>query len=448
MILQLIVAVAIGKSLNQGDYGFYAAAMIFVNLGLVLRDFGLAPTIIKEAKLTSKKLNSALLFVLIFSFAITSLLLISSNYLASLVQIEAAAGFIVALAYIFPFSSISSLQRALFERHRQFYFVAKVDVLATAIATITAITLLFLTKSAFALVVQLYVYQIVASMLFIARSPWKWALGFDNSFLWNNWKFGSNNLFFALSIYVLRNADTFIVGRFLGSVELAAFAFATRFTTIPTRNISAAIGKVVYSKLARIRRGSEVFGRDYEEILINIYTIFWLPVSLGIAFFPWISESIFDDWTSIRFYFATLPIICFAQLLTSISGPVLNSADRSDVLRSLGIFGVPILTTVNLVGVQFGQIGFIMTLLLSSVGWMFFVIWRVANIVDIDFQNLLKRLLFGFGIQVILVYISIIDEFMPLVLSAGISLWIAVNLGELRKIIRFIMRMLQKTTET
>src|SRR6185369_6087850 len=143
------------------------------------------------------------------------------------------------VALSFPISAMSSVHYALLQKEMRFKDATKVHVVSSLAAGLLALLAAWAGWKVWALVVQ----TLSVSAFCVLGLWWftKWRPSFQFAFRDLNriWGFSLNLAGFQIVNYFGRNADNFLIGRFLGATQLGFYTLAYTLMVYPISNLTS-----------------------------------------------------------------------------------------------------------------------------------------------------------------------------------------------------------------
>jgi PST family polysaccharide transporter len=179
-------------------------------------------------------------------------------------------------------SGFSNLQMSLLERNLEFDKLARIEIGTALFAALVGIAAAFLGHGAWSLVYQMLAGNLLGTLLLWSASRWRPSWQF-------NWAETRSVMSFSLNLtggnifnYFARNADKFLIGRFLGSQDLGYYDLAYRLMLFPLQGISTVIGRVMFPLYSRMQDDAGQFSRAYLKVASAI-ALMSFPLMLGLA---------------------------------------------------------------------------------------------------------------------------------------------------------------------
>jgi O-antigen/teichoic acid export membrane protein len=353
LLLQLGVTAILARLLTPNDFGLLAMVVVFTNLIMIFRDFGLTAALIQRKKITEEHLSSCFWINILMGFLLTLILIFLAPLISHFYNEVKLIRIIMILASIFFISSFGVVQIAFFTKEMNFKSLAIVETSAIAISGITAIVLAFSGFGVWSLVYQQIVSNLVRVFFLWIFSSWKPKL----IFRWLRVKellgFGLNLIGFNFVNYFNRNLDNLLIGKFLGSAPLGFYNLAYQLLLFPLSNISSVIGRVMFPSLSMIQDDKNRVCYIYIKATRYIASITF-PLMMGILVVaPQFIIVIFGlQWQRSIFLVQIIALVGLWQSIGSTVGWIYQSQGRTDILFKWGLFSVIIITTAFIIGLR------------------------------------------------------------------------------------------------
>ena len=340
--LQFATTVILARLLAPGDYGLMAMALAISALGAVFRDLGTGTAIIQRTGLDDRVINGIFRLNLALGLALSILCIAGAGPFAQLLGEPRLAAVLVLMSPIFLVSSVGVVPQALLERESRFKDLAGIELAAAALAASVAVAAAALGLGLYALVAQTLTTITASSVLLFLRSRWRPRRGGSISDVRPLLTFSSNLFTFNSLNYVHRNADAFLVGRFLGAVDLGFYSVGYKVVLFPLQNFTFVLARVLLPAYSRQQSNPAEVSRHYLHSLGSITFISAPLMALIWAVRePFVEALLGPQWLRAAGVIAWLAPVGLLQSMVSTSGSVLSAFGRTDLLRNLGLAGVP-----------------------------------------------------------------------------------------------------------
>jgi PST family polysaccharide transporter len=366
--IQFISIVVFSRLLAPSDYGLMAMAAVVVNFGTLFRDMGTSTALIQRKELTPSLLDTVFWMNMIFGFAVGAFVAIAAPIAALVFSTEALTGVLLTLAVIFPITSTTAPHLALLERHSEFRSIAWVEVSSALIGLIAGISFAVMGGGVYSFVLQGVVTALLSTVQFWWISKWRPGTSWDSEELKKIWHFSSNLVAFNFVNYFVRNADSALVGRYLGAVSLGWYSVANRLLLFPIQNLTAVMSRALLPIYSQRQEDLTQIATLYLRTLVMIAAIS-APMMFGLWALrvPFVEVLLGPNWLPVADILAWFAPMGFFQSLLSTTGTILSAIGRTDLLRTLGIINAIILLGAFILGLQFGLLGLVILYFIGTI---------------------------------------------------------------------------------
>lgn len=351
LLLQLGITAILARLLTPKDFGLLAMVVVFTNLVMIFRDFGLTAALVQRKEITDEHLSSSFWVNVLTGLFLALLLAALSPAIAYFYGENKLTSIIMVLASTFFISSFGIIQTALFTKELNFKSLAIVEILAVAISGAVAIILAFYGFGVLSLVWQQVILSIVTVVLLWTFSRWRPRFLFKWQLIKELLGFGLNLTGFNFVNYFARNLDNLLIGKFLGSVALGFYDLAYRLLLFPLSNISSVIGRVMFPSLSAIQDDKNKVCDVYLKTTRYIAAITF-PLMIGLLVVaPQFIRVIFgSQWERSIFLVQILALVGLIQSIIATVGWIYQSQGRTDIMFRWGLFTVIIVTISFVIG--------------------------------------------------------------------------------------------------
>jgi PST family polysaccharide transporter len=168
--------------------------------------------------------------------------------------------------------------------------------------------------------------------------------------------------------YFVRNADSALVGRYLGAVSLGWYSVANRLLLFPIQNLTAVMSRALLPVYSRRQENLPEIASLYLRTLALIAAIS-APMMFGLWALrtPFVAVLLGPSWSPVAEILAWFAPMGFFQSLISTSGTILSAIGRTDVLRTLGIFNTVVLLSAFVLGLNYGLLGLVIAYFFATI---------------------------------------------------------------------------------
>ncbi len=282
--LTMLATLILAAFLTPDAFGVVTIAnLVTAALGL-FRDFGMNQAIIYH----KEKIGPAADTAMVLSVSVSILLFAVGYFLAG----PAAAFFhnpaVEDVIRVLPFSLVitafSTIPSSLLEKEMNFKRRALPEVLSFFTYFVVSVTLARLGLSYWSIIFGYLALCIVGLVATFAVSPWHPTFRFHPPVLKELLGFGSYAMFSTITVFVIRNVDSFSVGRILGTTPLGFYDLAYRLGNVTTTQITHVVGKVAFPAYMKMESNVLMMKNAYLKAY-RWLSLVAFPVATGIIVF-------------------------------------------------------------------------------------------------------------------------------------------------------------------
>jgi len=372
--LQLLSALVLARLLDPSDYGLYAMVAIVVTLAGMFRDLGTAQALI-QAKVLNDDITLSIFWLNIaIGLALTTIVSLLAKPISLVFNEPKLVSILILCSISFPLAASGAVHQALMERDNKFKILARIELSSHAAGLITAISLAWHGFSVYSLAWQGIVTAASTALQLWLASKWRpKALRLHRDAL-SLARFSGNLTGFSLVNYCARNADTFIIGRVLGTQALGAYSLAYKLMMFPLQNMTFVAGRALMPVMSRLQEDLNAMSQLYIQTLRAIAAITApLMITVWLLREEVVSILFGNQWGTVSNILLWLAPLGFLQSIMSTAGTVFMARGKTDWLFRLGLFT----TTTQIISFIYGVRGGLESLLL----W--YVISNLINIIPI-----------------------------------------------------------------
>ena len=357
-LMSVVTSIVLARLLSPTDFGLVAMAAVFVGFIELLRDMGTGAGIVQTSRPTDELLSSVFWLNVGLGVVATALLLSLAPLAAMLFRESRLTLVLQGLSISVLFAALSVVQTSLLTREMRFRRLAIVELTGSLAGGVLGIALALSGYAVWSLV-----WQSVCSVLLVSAgtclvSRWRPRFVFQLSSLRSILGFSANLTGFNLLNYFVRNADSFLIGRYLGAQNLGLYDLAYRVMLYPLQLVSWALGRVLFPVYARMQTDHVRLGAAYLKVTRAIALLVF-PMMLGLVAVaePFVQTGFGAAWSSVTPLLLILGPLAAYQAIGTTVGYIYQATGRTDVLLRWGAGAGPLLVASFVVGLQWGLVG-------------------------------------------------------------------------------------------
>lgn len=393
-VTQILTSIVLVRLLSPQDYGLAGMTLLFQGIVVVVADLSMGAALIQRREITDTDRST----VFWTTAAIGTLLTVSgvalSGPLASFYHAPAVRPLFVVLSLSFVLTALQVTPQALLDREMRFKLVYLRISVASIVGSITGLAAAFLGAGAWALVLMQMATSLSGLILIWACCRWRPRFLFS----WKSFRdlggygikmCGSNML-----SYVTLNVDNLMVGRFLGSAALGAYAVAFNLMFLPIARIISPIQLALFPAFSRWQDDHSQIADLWLRVLRVVGAVF-IPAMLGfIVVAPdFVDVVLGQKWLAAVPVLQLLGAVALAQGIALVGQRVLAAVDKTETLIRFAVFNTVALIGAIALGLQWGLVGVSVCYAAVAVPLQMFYVWLTARAVSVRFRDVARILL-------------------------------------------------------
>jgi PST family polysaccharide transporter len=355
---QVLGMLILARLLSPSDFGVVAMASVFTGFASIFRDLGTGAAVIQRRELTAGLLDSVFWLNVAVGAGISILLAALAPAIAGAMHEAKVTEVLWLLALSFPIASLGLVPQALLERASRFRRIALIEFCAAFTGIVTAVVAAVAGWGVYSLVSQTVVAVTVATAGMWAASAWRPGRQFSFARIREVAAFSGNLVGFNTFNYFARNADTLLIGRFLGATDLGFYNVAYSLMMLPLRTISLAAGRALIPALSRIQDDRQRLMQGYVRAAAAVFLI-TAPMTLGLFALrePFVVAVLGSSWSTVSDLLFWLVPASLVQCVQATVWWLCVATGRTDVMFKWTVFASLAAICAFVVGLQWGVEG-------------------------------------------------------------------------------------------
>ena len=419
-IIQFVTTAILARLLSPADFGLVGMATIVIGFVNLFKDLGTSSAIIQKKNVSQELIYSLFWINVAFGFLGTLVLFTSAPAIAKFYQEPRLTSILQILSLSFFISGLSILQKALLERNLDFKTLAKIDIVALFFSSSVGIILAFSGYGVWSLVLQTLTAVTITSILLWIANRWQPKFIFRWQEIKEISNYSLNLTGFNIFNYFTRNADYFLIGKFLGSQSLGYYTLAYKLMLYPLQNISRVIGKVMFPVFTKIQDDDVKFKTAYLEVIGYIAVVtFPLMIGLWASAEPFILTMFGSQWQPVIALLMILTPVGMAQSIETTIGQIYQIKDRTDLMFRWSICEGTLLIIAWVIGLRWGIVG-----VAISYSLMYFALIYPSFVIPF---NLIDLSIFRMAA---VLWRQLVSSLLMLIVLLGVKLLLPTNLAD------------------
>lgn len=349
--LQLCSTVLMARLLPPEDFGLIAMALVITNFVGSFRDVGLTQATVQAATIRHSQINTLFWLNTFFCLALFIVVALGAPLVERLYGDERLLWLTVVLGATIVLSGPGLQHLAILQRNLMFGKIARADLLANSLALVVGLCAALHGAGYWAIAWMAVIHTATNSALLCYLSDWRpsrpqWSDGM-RPFL----RFGGNLTGFSFVNYFARNADNFLIGKFIGPGALGHYSKAYQLMMLPIQQINGPIAAALVPTLSRLQDEPEVFSSHYLKWAGYIVWITAIPIASMVYFGEEVVVSLLGaQWQQAGELFKWLALASIFQPLSNFMGVCFISIGQTRRMFRWGCFSA----TITVAGFAFG----------------------------------------------------------------------------------------------
>jgi O-antigen/teichoic acid export membrane protein len=332
-LLSVVTNLILARLLSPGDFGLVSFALVAVGAFTLLQDLGVSAAVVYRDRFDPRVGSTALTLTVATSAVLFGLTVLVAPLVAELGGDPRIGPVLVALGGGLVISAFGAVHSALLIKilaaRRKFW----ADVIPYGLSGAAAIGLALSGFGAWSLVAGYLVRTAATTALLWALTPIRPKPGFDPAVAADLLRYGRHIVVAAVVGFVSMNSDYFLIGHFLGPVDLGVYTLAFMLATLVPRAVSETASKVSFPALSGLREDPDSLFDLFRASMLAVSAAV-LPLSLGLwVLAPPLVPAVFGPkWEPMAQPLQLLGIFGALQCLTYNFPPIFKAMGRPDIL--------------------------------------------------------------------------------------------------------------------
>jgi PST family polysaccharide transporter len=392
-LLQVVSLVIFARLLSPDDFGLFALLMVFVSFLTMFTDMGTASALVHIKNPSHKLLSSVLFFNLLIGVLFCLSLTLLSPYISSFFNSPKLEPLLDLISINFIIMSLGVVQKVRYEKELDFKYLTLVESISIFIGVVSGIIFALFGFGVYSLVFQVLITSILSVTLLWIVSKWRPLIYFNVEDIKSIWKYTANLSGFNFINYFARNADNFLIGKFLTPYSLGLYSLAYNIMLYPIQNISRVLLRILFPAFSKIQDDNQKFKSAYLKTIFFISLISF-PIMVGLmATSDVLVDVLFGDkWKNLSTILIILAPVGIMQSIGTTNGAIYMAKGNTSLLLKVGIWSTLVTVIFFIGGIFFGVEGVAISYLISNIILLYPVFKISWGQIDLTISEGLKEL--------------------------------------------------------
>lgn len=355
LMINFLATVTVARLVSPREFGLAAMAAVLLSLGQIFRDFGLTNAVLRKGQVSHEEMNLIFWLNCALTITVAGIIAIGSPWVARFYGEDVVTSIILLSLIGFVLDGFSLQHRALINRELRFQTIAMIDMASLTVGFVTTLSLAFLWRNVWAIVIGTSAQVIVGALLNVLLSGFKPGRPRRNAEARSLLLFGINTSVYSIGTFFSQNAAPVLIGHSLGSALLGQYNRAWALFQLPSANFIQPLTQSVMPLLTRLRGHDGEYRAAYVS-LVRKLCAFLMPFAVFLMFAssPLVYILLGPNWSEAGQVLGALAPALIGTGLGFSAGDLFITQDRSAELRSLGLFEIFLRVGAVAIGLQFG----------------------------------------------------------------------------------------------
>jgi PST family polysaccharide transporter len=357
-LMTVVTGVILARLLSPADFGLVAMALVFIGFVDLVRDMGTGAGIV-QADRPAELLLSSVFWLNLASGVVASALLAAAAPVAALLFREPQLTSVLRVLSLSPlFAALSVVQTSVLIRELKFRRLAVAEMIGFSTGGVAGIVLALNGYGVWSLVCQSVCGTLVISAGTWLASKWRPRWMFEMSSIKSIVGFSANLTGFNILNFAIRNADSLLIGRYLGAQNLGLYDLAYRLMLSSLQLVSGAFARALFPVYMRIRDDHGRLRAAYLKVTAAVALVAF-PAMLGLVGVaePFVDVAFGSRWAAVAPLLMILAPVGALQAISTTVGNIYQATGRTDLLvRFAAVAGVLSVASFA-VGLRWGVVG-------------------------------------------------------------------------------------------
>ena len=353
-VIQFAGSLVLARLLTPADYGAMASVYVITGFAVLFFELGLAGAVVALRDPTEADLSTAFWINALGGVVLTGVLAAAGPLVAAIFGDPRLVG-LTPLAGLTFLVGVGSIHSALLARELRFRAIAAITASSAVAGMATTIGLAASGIGVYALALGPVAMSLTNSALSWAIVPWRPRRFIVRSALSRLWSFSGGQLGFNIVDYWGRNADNFMIGRWVGAASLGFYNKAYNLMLLPVQQVATVLGRVMFPALAAMKEDRARVAEGYRRALrmINLLTV---PALVGLAgTAPGLVPLLWgDQWVDAVPFLVVLSLAGVPQCLSTSVTWLYQSQNRTGRMFRMGVVTSVLGLVLMVVGLVLG----------------------------------------------------------------------------------------------
>ena len=366
-VIQFILGIILARLLTPKEYGTIGILSVFIALSQVFIDSGFTKALIQKQDRSNDDISTVFLFNIIIGVLSYFVLWILAPFIAGFYEMDVLTSLLRVLAVSLVINALFTVPQTLLTINLDFKTLTKINLIASILSGVVAVFMAYVGYGVWALVAQSLISAFMIAVLTWLWTKWMPNWVFSRDSLKTLFSFGSKLLLSSLLGSLVSNFYNLFIAKLLSTKDLGYYTRGSQFSTVFSNIIGSVLDSVLLPALSQLQDQRNLLVAN-TKIIIKSTALIAIPIFFGLAVIaePLVKVLLTEKWLPAV---PILQIICFARLITNISGVNVNllyALGKTDLALKQQYYKLSIRIIFILAAIKFGIVYIALAELIST----------------------------------------------------------------------------------
>jgi PST family polysaccharide transporter len=358
LVLRMAATVVLARLLTPEDYGLFGMVTVLVSFISLFNDFGLSMATIQKEDVTHAEASTLFWVNVGVSSALALVLIALSPVVVWFYHEPRLLWLNVVLALSLLPGGLRVQHGAILRRQMRFGVIALVDLTALVVGIAAGIILAWLRRDYWGLVAMHWGTSVAACIGTWLVCGWIPSLPGRLAAVRSQLHFGTRFTGSQILVFLSKNLDNVMVGKFAGVIQLGLYDRAFRLMLQPMQQIMMPISNVATPTLSRLQSDPARL-RKYFCAALSAICYLAMPLTMSLVV---LSEEVTllllgPNWQEVSRIFRILALAALVEPVSSCAGWLMLSLGHTGRMLRWDIVQCPIVIAAFAIGLPWGAMG-------------------------------------------------------------------------------------------
>ena len=357
-LMTMLSTIFMARLVTPEGFGVVAMVTAFTGFVLMFKDLGVSSAVIQTSKINQRQVSTLFWINVMVCSSIALVVLLTASLLARFYNEPRLIGITSAFAGGIFITGFAIQHNALLKRQMKFKRISANHITSTLASILIGVGMAWFGLDYWAVAGITISYLVINTFLNWFYCDWRPSLVFNLGEVKSFIRFGLGVAGFDIINYFSRNADSILIGKYLGSVALGLYSKSYQLLMLPITQLRNPLNTVAIPALGTMQHEDQKYRQFYRRYIFML-AFFSMPLVVILGVFS--EEVIFivlgDQWHNAASIFKILAVCSFIQPLASTVGLVMISRGETKRYFIYGLVNAIFTVIGFIVGLNWGVQG-------------------------------------------------------------------------------------------